>query len=1131
MIVKRNLYLRIMALILVCAMMLSSCSVLEELLDESVLNENASPPEENTTSAGTEEDTAAPEEYENAVHSSAKAGDSGTAILIFEDVAGVDGAFTVKNEGVTVDKIEVKNKKGILCDIYDGSGDMKIFAYDNRAQLNTFTVTVYYMLSENANGTYIIEFDGETSDETGKELTKQKINIVITVESAACEHKDDNPADHNCDACGEAMSECADNNRDHKCDMCGTKLTECADGDSNHKCDMCGTKLTECADGDSNHKCDMCGTKLTECTDADSNHKCDMCGNTLTNCVDGNSDDRCDICGVVLGNINYSTGLSYSVNSDGETCTITGIGVCTDVDLVIPPTIDGYRVTVIGNSAFMNCVNILSVTISEGITSIEKYAFMSCAGMSSITIPASVTSIKPFTFPICYNLTNIIVDDNNTNYVSIDGNLYSKDGTKLVQYAVGKNDESFIIREGVSCIGNGAFYGAKNLIEVTIPNGVTVIEDFAFQACSNISSITIPNSVATIAQRAFEGCGNLVSINFMGSKAQWQSISFVENWDLDTGRYTVYYSVVDTCDNCIDKNKDGKCDVCTAPIEKGDYSTGLSYSVNSDGKTCTITGIGTCTDTDLIIPPVIDGYTVTSIAMKAFENCVNIKSVIIPNGVTNIGPSAFYECTGLLSVTIPNTVTTISQYAFSKCESLVGITIPDSVTSIGDCALNFCSSLTSVVIPDSVTTFGMSVFGKCTNLKSVKLPKNINVIGNFMFMDCVNLESVTMPEKLTTIEQSAFLRCSKLTSINIPNSVYTIGNNVFRGCSSLTSINMAGTKIKWDSISKGTDWNLDTAEYIIYCTDGNICKNCVDNNSDHYCDGCGAILENVNYSTGLSYSVNSDGETCTITGIGTCEDTDIYIPEYIDGYRVTSIGDHAFYYCSKLININIPDSVTSIGDYAFYSCSSLTSITIPEGVTSIGDEAFFSCFSLTSINIPDSVTSIGDCAFVDCINLSAINVDINNPQYYSEQNCIIERSTKKLILGCKNSIIPWDITSIERAAFYGCTSLTSITIPDGVTSIGDLAFRYCSSLTSINIPNSVAFIGDYAFSYCTSLTSITIPNSVTSIGGSAFDNCSSLTSINYNGSIADWEQISKDSNWDMNTGNYTVYSTDGEIVK
>ena len=187
---------------------------------------------------------------------------------------------------------------------------------------------------------------------------------------------------------------------------------------------------------------------------------------------------------------------------------------------------------------------------------------------------------------------------------------------------------------------------------------------------------------------------------------------------------------------------------------------------------------------------------------------------------------------------------------------------------------------------------------------------------------------------------------------------------------------------------------------------------------------------------------------------------------------------------SKVI---INDGVTNIGDGAFYYCDGLKSITIPDSVTSIGDYAFEDCRRLTSITIPDSVTSIGGYAFSGCDGLTSIIVDEKNVKYDSRNNCnaIIETESNSLIQGCKNTVIPIGVTSIES-----------------------YAFSYCKGLTSITIPNSVTSIGDSAFSSCSGLTSITIPNSVTIIDESAFYNCNSLTDVYYYGRKKSWNEIS-----------------------
>ena len=207
------------------------------------------------------------------------------------------------------------------------------------------------------------------------------------------------------------------------------------------------------------------------------------------------------------------------------------------------------------------------------------------------------------------------------------------------------------------------------------------------------------------------------------------------------------------------------------------------------------------------------------------------------------------------------------------------------------------------------------------------------------------------------------------------------------------------------------------------------------------------------------------------------------------GDSVTSIGNFAFRYCTSLVGVTIPDSVTSIGTGAFHGCTSLASVTISDSVTTIDvgvffgctslesvtipdsvtsiDYSFSGCTSLASVTIPDSVTSIGAGAFEGCAGLESLTVDTNNTVYDSRNNCnaIIETASNTLIAGCKNTVIPNDVTTVGEDAFFGCTSLTSVTIPDSVTSIGDFAFCGCTSLASVTIPDSVTSIGFEAFGY------------------------------------------------------------------
>ena len=225
-------------------------------------------------------------------------------------------------------------------------------------------------------------------------------------------------------------------------------------------------------------------------------------------------------------------------------------------------------------------------------------------------------------------------------------------------------------------------------------------------------------------------------------------------------------------------------------------------------------------------------------------------------------------------------------------------------------------------------------------------------------------------------------------------------------------------------------------------------------------------------------------------------------------YRVTSIGEFAFAYCTGLTSVTIPNSVTSIKYNAFYGCSGLTSVTIPNSVTSIGESAFSSCSGLTSVTIPNSVTSIGYQAFSGCSNLTSVTIpnSVTSIGGYAFYNCN----------GLTSIDIPNSVTSIGEDAFKNCTGLTSVTIPNSVTSIVKGAFDGCTSLpvidfiryadtylievvdkslSSYSIKEGTRWIPENTFASCTNLTSITIPYSVTSIGTAAFSGCSNLISV------------------------------------
>ena len=324
---------------------------------------------------------------------------------------------------------------------------------------------------------------------------------------------------------------------------------------------------------------------------------------------------------------------------------------------------------------------------------------------------------------------------------------------------------------------------------------------------------------------------------------------------------------------------------------------------------------------------------VTTISAGAFEHFTNLASITIPDSVTSIGEYAFYDCSSLASITIPDSVTSIGEFAFCDCSSLTSVTIPDSVTSIGDRAFYGCSSLTSVTIPDSVTRIGDNAFARCSNLASVYC------------------KSTTPP----ILGGSGFLGNAVERKIYVP----------------ATSVNAYRTANGWEEYAD------------VICPEGYVPES--ENCKIYYTSADGKIVTSSSFSSELATFGAKIVSNMYKNGQG-CITFD---------WEVTKIGEFAFYDCSSLASITIPDSVTSIGDGAFSGCSSLTSVTIPDSVTLIGDSVFYDCDSLTSVAIGNSVTSIGESAFYDCSSLASIT-------------------------------IPDSVTWIEDSAFSGCDNLESV---------------------------------------------------------------------------------------------------------
>ena len=438
-----------------------------------------------------------------------------------------------------------------------------------------------------------------------------------------------------------------------------------------------------------------------------------------------------------------------------------------------------------------------SVVIGDGVTNISDSAFRGCGGLTSITIPDSVTSIGDSAFEGCSGLTDVYYTGDLAGWMDIEFTDYDSHpmyhGDKL--YIADMPEDGVVeIEEGITRIQDYALKGLQGLISIVLPDSVTSIGSSAFSGCSGLTSVTIPDSVTSIDFLAFYGSTSITTATMPAL-----AIDYIPLDSLTT--------VVITSGVSISNNAFYGCSGLTSiTIPDSVMSIGDWAFYGCSGVIETENGVD-----------YVDDWAI---------NCdESATSVQLREGTRGIANFTFLYCSGLTSITIPDSVASIGDDAFYGCSGLTSITIPDGVTWIGSSAFRYCSSLTSITIPDSVMWIGSSAFEGCSDLTSITIPDSVTSIDYRVFYDCFRLTSVIIGNGVTSIGDDAFYRCSGLTSVTIPDSVMSIGHTAFEDCSGLTSITFQGTMQQWKDISKGYDWNYNTGNYTVTCTDGVLDKN------------------------------------------------------------------------------------------------------------------------------------------------------------------------------------------------------------------------------------------------------------------------------------------------------------------
>ncbi len=775
---------------------------------------------------------------------------------------------------------------------------------------------------------------------------------------------------------------------------------------------------------------------------------------------------------------------------------------------------DGSNLTYIGSNAFNGCSALVGITIPEFVSYIGESAFYSCSALASVDFitTANLRFIGAKVFDSCKALSSYYYEDDTAFYLG----TADHPNAFLIK---GKNDvETAVVSDETVLIASSAFSVSTSVIEITVPFiGISKYSDeYTFSHIfktvpSTLKTINVSQSV-NLMDYAFKDCSKVTDINF------------------NSGISSIGVGVFDGC----------------SKLNLTEYDNAKYIAIGSNPYAVLVTAssgnIATCKihkDTAIIAP-------------GAFSECTKLSAITVEDGNSTyrsvynsiIDVSSKTLIIGTSNTVIPNdgSVIAIAPGAFKNCTALDEISIPEGITSIGNFAFAGCTSLKTIVIPNSVKEIGLGTFNKCTSLNTITLPfigsgaeDDENTNFGYIFADKLGASNSVVAKSLKTVKiqntdkiaAEAFKDCSNIESIKMPSNISFIGESAFANCKKLVAV----------YISNIEDWCKVTFENL-------------DSNP-------------LTYAHNLSVYSSKDGVYKKITTLD--------IP---DG--VTSISYAAFSGLSSLTAVSIPASVTFIGDEAFAGCSALVKVSIPAlgkdsslklgqffgidsetgkyalpaslkelvitGGTEISAEMFKDCATVESVTIASTVNYIGNAAFEGCTALKAVYItdlakwssttfaNINaNPLTYAH-NLYINNVLAEDI------VITGATTTINNAAFSGCTSLKSVTVEKGVVTIADSAFINCSNLAKVTLPNTVTKIGAQAFASCSELRNITLSAAIESIEEFTFASCYNLQTISLPASVKNIDPnafVGCNSLYEIsvNNGNTTYCSLDGIVYK
>ncbi len=744
------------------------------------------------------------------------------------------------------------------------------------------------------------------------------------------------------------------------------------------------------------------------------------------------------------------------------------------------------KLTEIAAYAFSGCSSLKSISIPEGVKTIQNYAFADCTALSEVKLPDSLTTIatpssptsatsstayKSYAFSGCTSLTSIEIPKN----VTFIG-THAFDGAGLVKVVLPLNLKYLTSRPILPSKGATAF---TTTTSSTAANATTLTATFA--NCANLTEVILPAGLEAIGSRVFMNCPKLTKITYVGYAG---------------GGNALPKTTTEILAQAFDGTGINNLTVeGLTKIYQYAFYGAKNLKVLNLPKDAAVKSIGqyafaNCTGLESVILPAA----VETIEKYAFSGCSSLKTIELPSATTSLGDYAFTNCTALEKIELPAGVKTLGGSAFSGCVSLADVTLSSVLTSIGASAFSHCESLAGITLPAGLNTLASKAF-EYSGLTSIDLT-NISSLGSSVFTDCESLESVTLGDKLTSIPASAFYHCRQLSLVNIPSNVTTIGADAFAG-TALTSVELSANVTSIGRNAFSTMYSLQTIE--------------VDPANAAYYSEDDCLYTAQNALLAVPFGKTFENDTFVLSEGKTLEG---YVFNGCNSIKVvdlsktgmTELSEYAFTYLNSVEKIILPDTLTTIGQYAFWHCVSLKEIVLPDGLIEIGQYAFRDCTSLEKISIPDSVTDIKQRAFTGTSSL--VSVTIPYAEGMTVANYLFENSGIQSVTFAEG----WEV--IAPYTFDGCSKLVEVNLPSSLTIIGQYAFRNCTSLEAIDIPANVEKIGStttanyigattgFSFAGCTSLKTVNfLGDDLIAIGSSTFQDATSLTSIDLPGSL------------------------------